>query len=127
LAAFLIALSANVTAIEGGLVFRVLVNCSTAFAAAAVLAEHSAAFPKSARVWQFFGWAGFLVCLYLLTFPGIKGNLLGCHDRDLARPAMARALYQWMPLALSITVWGIVAWRSRLGSRKNDESEGVGV
>src|SRR6266853_975010 len=126
LAAFLLALSANVTAIEGGLVFRVLVSCSTAFAAAAALAERGAAFPKSARVWQFFGWAGFLVCLYLLTFPGITEDLLGWHERDLARPAVARALYQWVPLALSIALWGIVAWQSRPGSRKSDESEGVG-
>jgi len=39
--------------------------------AAAALANRSVSFPKSARVWQFFGGWGFLVCLYLLTFPGI--------------------------------------------------------
>ena len=127
LAAFLLALCANITAIEGGLVFRVLVSCSTAFAAAAALADRSAAFPKSARVWQFFGWAGFLVCLYLLTFPSITGDLLGWHERDLPRSTMARALYQWVPLAISVGIWGIVAWQSRPGARTLDESENLGL
>src|SRR6266700_3324935 len=126
LAAFVLALSANVTAIEGGLVFRVLVSCSTAFVAAAALAERSVSFPKSPRVWQFFGWAGFLMCLYLLTFPGITEDLLGWHDRDLATFLMAGALYQWMPLVLSVAIWSIVAWQSRSGARTTDESEGAG-
>lgn len=126
MAAFVLALSANVTAVESDLIFRVLVSCSMAFAAAGVLAERSAAFPKSARVWQFFGWAGFLVCLYLLTFPGITQDLLGGGSRDLPHSAIAAALYQWMPLVLGVALWGIVAWQSRPGGHPGFESESVG-
>ena len=126
LAALLIALSAIITAIDSGLVFRLLVSCSTAFVAAAAFSERSESFPKSARVWQFFGWAGFLVCLYLLTFPGITEDLLGWTDRDRARSGRVRAFYQWMPLALSAAMWGIVAWQSRPGARARDEFEGIG-
>jgi len=94
--------------------------------AAAALAERSVSFPKSARVWQFFGWVGFLVCLYLLTFPGIAEDLLGWHYRDVETSGIARAFYQWMPLVLSMAIWGILAWRSRPAAGTRDETERVG-
>ena len=113
LAAFMLALSANLTAVDGGLVLRVLLSCVTAFVAVSLLAEHNRRFPKSARVWEFFGWAGFLFCLYLLTFPQITEDLLGWHRREQAGTGLEQAVYQWLPLVLCGGLWGFVAWRSR--------------
>jgi uncharacterized membrane protein len=122
IAAFVLALSANVTAVEGDLVFRVLLTCSTVFAAAALLAERSSAFPKSARVWEFFGWAGFLICLYLLTFPDITEDLLGWRRTEAPGPNLVRALYRWLPLVFTGAIWGLVAWQARTGRQKSDEA-----
>ncbi len=125
--AFLLALCANVTAVESALILRALVSCCTGFVAAAVLSERGAAFPKSRPVWQFFGWAGFLVCLYLLTFPSISDDLLGWHDRNPAGSTISRGVYQWLPLGFSVALWCVVAWQSRPGATMGSESETVGI
>jgi uncharacterized membrane protein len=113
LAAFMLALSANVTAVEGGLLLRVLLSCFTGFVAVSLVAERSRGFPKSARVWEFFGWAGFVFCLYLLTFPQITEDLLGWHRPGLAVMRSEQTVYLWVPLALCGGLWGFVVWRSR--------------
>jgi hypothetical protein len=124
LAAFMLALTANVTVVEGGLVLRVLLSCVTAFVAVSLMAERSAAFPRSARVWAFYGWAGFLVCLFLLTFPEITEDLLGWHHRDRPGGGLGYQFYQWGPLALCAGFWGFLAWRSRRGAPVADEAPG---
>ena len=113
LPAFTLALSANATAVEGGLVLRVLLSCVTAFVAVSLIAERSRGFPKSARVWEFFGWAGFLACLYLLTFPGVTEDLLGWDRQAPPGAGREQMVYQWLPLALCGGLWGFVAWRWR--------------
>jgi uncharacterized membrane protein len=127
LAGFLLALSANVTAVDSSLVLRFMVSCSVTFVAVAALAKRSALFPKSARVWQFFGWTGFLTCLFLLTFPSITEQLLGWRNTDDARTTIEGALYQWLSLVSSIACWGIIAWQTRPGARTPHESEFVGI
>ena len=124
LAAFVLSLCANVSTVESNLTFRFLVSCSTAFAGIAVLTEWGTAFPKSSRVWQFFGWGGFLLCLYLLTFPSITEDLLGWREPRQQTGSPMIWLYQWTPLLLSLAVWGILGWRLR--TQKNSDQELVG-
>jgi uncharacterized membrane protein len=124
LAAFLLVICANVSVNHGSLVFRVLVSCSTAFAAVAAITERGTAFPKSSAAWRFFGWTGFLVCLYLASFPSIARDLLGWHE--LGPPNAAEAwFYQWFLLATGLACWAYVLWQSRPGRTTQREVENV--
>src|SRR5258708_3781075 len=83
-------------------------------------------FPQTRAAGRCFGGGGFFFFPFLLTFPGIAEDLLGWHYRDVEISGIARAFYQWVPLVLSVAIWGIVAWRSRPGAGSRDESERVG-
>jgi uncharacterized membrane protein len=113
LAAFGVALAANVSVEHEGLVLRTLVHCAAAFVAAGLLVR-GGRFPKSAAVWGFFGWGAYLFCLYLLTFPAVAGDLLGLeHERPNATDLMRTVLYGWVPLVATVALWAWVGWRAQ--------------
>ena len=65
--------------------------------------------------WNFFGWLGFLVCLYLLTFAGIVDELLGWRHEGRSGSQTVQLVYGWAPLALALLAWGAVGWPFRPG------------
>jgi hypothetical protein len=126
LAAFCLSLAANTSVLDSGLVLRVLLNSATAFVAAALLSRDNQTFPGSTGVWQFFGWVGFLFCLYLLTFPEITEGLLGWyHFGDEPHVGLAKLFYEWVPLALGVGLWGLVAFRFQPNRWWQDEAYGL--
>jgi uncharacterized membrane protein len=118
LTAFAATLCANVHVVEGALLLRVLLSFAALFVAVAILCSRQRWFPESAAVWGFFGWLGFLLCLYLLTFPEIVEDLLGLEWRHqgTARWAPMQLVYGWGPLVLALLAWGGVAWPWRPGA-----------
>ena len=121
LAAFVVTLCANVGAVDNSLLLRVMLSFAALFIAASILVPRHGWFPESAAAWNFFGWAGFLICTYLLTFPGMVEDLLGWgqrgwHGRFLTAHAPTLFVYTWGPLGLGLLAWGAVAWPLRPGA-----------
>ena len=115
LAAFAFTLMSSVQAVGDGLLLRVLLNFAVLFVALTILTRRHQCFAESAVAWGFFGWLGFLICLYLLTFPGLVDDLLGWHRETSNRFKLARLVYGWTPLAAALVAWGGVGWPFRPG------------
>jgi len=116
LAAFAFTLMSSVQAVGDGLLLRVLLNFAVLFVALTILTRRHQCFAESAVAWGFFGWLVFLICLYLLTFPGLVDDLLGWHRETSNRFKLARLVYGWTPLAAALVAWGGVGWPFRPGS-----------
>ena len=115
LAAFALNLMANVCAVSEQLLLRTVLGFAVLFVAVGILSQRRGWFAGSAPVWEFFGWLGFLVCLYLLTFPEIAGHLLGS-ARTGFRSEPVQMIYEWLPVALALAAWGGVGWLWRPGA-----------
>jgi hypothetical protein len=84
----------------------------------AVLTRRHRCFAESAKAWNFFGWLGFLLCLYLLTFPGLVDEALGW-QRQIASPFnLAPLVYEWASLTLALLAWAVVGWPLRPGTSR---------
>lgn len=61
----------------------------------------------------FFGWSGFLVCAYILSFDGAARGVL----RWISRPEAGTVtlLYRWLLFAFAAAAWVGLAWRARSG------------
>ena len=83
-------------------------NISVLLVALGCFARRSATFPESARVLSFFGWGGFLLVAYLLSFHDVAEDALRWH-RHLVTDQLwlPLALYGWLPFALAMAAW---AW-----------------
>jgi uncharacterized membrane protein len=102
-------------------VFAAALNVAVFLVAAGFLAERFAAPEKFAPVLKFFGWTTFVVCLYLLTFPGLHDGLLNWHARSVTdRQGLETRLYVWISLTLALAIW---AWCAVL-ARKWPRQEG---
>lgn len=103
---------ATVGSIEGELVLPVWLNLAAALLAVGKLAGQRPWLAASEPVWKFFGWLGFLVSLYLLTFGDLVDNVVGwagSGEQDIrgtvliyAWGAFAVALVAWLPLAAEL-------------------------
>jgi uncharacterized membrane protein len=83
-------------------------------AVARLNAASNPAFAGGTRVLNFFGYAGFILCSYLLSF-GWLGRYVFNWDRQTVQPGYETAmLYNWGLFALAIAGWLIVAVRSFL-------------
>jgi len=112
LAVFSLSLGANA---GSGLVLRVMLFNAALFIAVGILVQRHKVFLQSKNIWAFFGWVGFLLCLYLLTFPEIAYNLLNEPQNgwNLEPPAISklwRSVYTWGTFAGSLVAWGAVVW-----------------
>jgi hypothetical protein len=121
LTAFALSLLANVQTMEDGLFLRVLLDFAVLFVALGILARRYRLFGESAGAWSFFGWLGFLLCLYLLTFAGIVDDLLGWRHETSVNETRSgsqpvQLVYGWGPFALALLAWGAVAWPHRPGT-----------
>jgi len=115
LAAFALNLLANISAVSEHLLLRTLLGFAVLFVAVGLLNQRRGWFSESVPVWNFFGWFGFLVCLYLLTFPDITSHLLGSSHTEF-RSEPVQAVYEWLPVVLALGAWGAVAWPWRPGT-----------
>jgi uncharacterized membrane protein len=117
LTAFVLTLCANVSAVEGELLGRVVLNFAVLFLAVGILCARGRWFSESAGAWTLFGWLGFLLCTYLLTFPGAVEGLLGWREYGHHLHGSAQVVYTWAPLILGLAAWGMVAWPLRPGAK----------
>jgi uncharacterized membrane protein len=96
---------ATAGSITGDLVLPVWMNLSAALLAVGKLAGQRQWFAASEPVWRFFGWFGFLVSLYLLTFGELAGDVLGWAASGEQRTATAVLIYAWGAFAVALLAW----------------------
>lgn len=127
LAGFNIALLATVGAIEGGLVLTVWLNVAAAFVAAGRLSRRFGTFTESESVWQFFGWLGFLVCLYLFTFADLLDNVLDWAKAGDKASQLTVSIYAWSALVVTVVAWlPLLAKRLQRSDDPNPAESGWG-
>lgn len=117
LAGFYFLLLANAGTWRSHIAFPTALNLSVLLVALALFARQSKRFPRSAAVLTFFGWTGFLVVIFILTFTEAMGEALRWHAEMVAdKQWLPLAGYGWLPLALALAawVWVVVArWQKR--------------
>ncbi len=97
------------------LAFPTAIHTAVLLVGLAILVEDGRRFPESAAVLNFFGWTGFLVVTYLLTFHPMVKHALGWFDSiSTSRFDWLRSAYGWGPFVLMGAVWAWVAGRARL-------------
>ena len=79
--------------------------------AARLTSELRPSFSAGAPVMAFFGFAGFFVCTYLLTFHDAAGDLLNWSKRPGAHPSVA-AVHSWAIFVLAAAAWAWIGWQS---------------
>ncbi len=114
LAGFYLVLLSNSGVCHGNLALPVALNVSVLLVALAWLLRRGLRFPESAGLLEFFGWGGFLVVVYILSFGDEAGNGLSWHSR-LAEAHRGGWLvfYGWLPFALALAAWATVVWTMR--------------
>ena len=122
LTAFVITMCATVSALEERLVLRVMLQFGVLFVAVARLSSRYGWFAAGARAWTFFGWLGFLVCTYLLTFPDMAEELLGGRGADGTGAGPMRLVYGWGPFVLALLAWAAIAWPLRTRAAREGEN-----
>ncbi len=65
-------------------------------------------------VLRFYGWAGFLVCVYLLSFVRIADDLLRWRE-GLGGDGFQLVAYRWGPFGLAVVLWGRLLMRAIRG------------
>ncbi len=119
LASLMVAAAAITDTMDGSAVL-LLLTVAAGCIALGTLATDYAVFAESAPVWGFIGWSVLLVCCYTLSFSGNIRHLL--YWTATVQP-LACALYTWIPFALTLGLWGILAWAraTRVRPRAPDE------
>lgn len=121
-------LLANTAEARSELAFPVALNLSVLLLALARWAGSSAHFPGSAGVLRFFGWAGFLVLVYLLSFHDVVHDVLRWHERLVDEERWAALVgYGWGPWALGLAAWAgwaVQGWRWSVNSPETVSAAG---
>lgn len=98
----------------GSAVFAAGMALSVGLLAAVRLRPEGDAFDRLEAVMRFFGWVGFLVCAYLLSFDKLADHLLDW--RDGAASARDQLIaYRWAPFGLAVALWGRLLMRAERG------------
>ncbi len=106
LAGFYFLLLTNSAHHRGILAFPAAMNISVLLVALGVFARRSARFPESAGVLSFFGWGGFLIVAYLLSFHDVAEDAVRWHQHlATGRHWLPFALYGWLPFVLAMAAW----------------------
>lgn len=84
--------------------------CSLLSLAAALIAwsrwvRTAGVFPEAGPVLGFYGWAIYLIMLYLMSFPGLAHELFYWHDRELT---WVHYCYALLPLTLALISWAVM-------------------
>ncbi|HUR60291.1 MAG TPA: DUF2157 domain-containing protein [Opitutaceae bacterium] len=73
-------------------------------------------FGRCRGVLAFFGWSGFILCAYILSFDSAaRGALHWTYRPDVGVLAL---VYRWLLFVLTLAAWGWLAWRARRGERE---------
>jgi uncharacterized membrane protein len=100
---------------RGVLAFPAAMNISVLLVALGCFAGHSIRFPNSAGLLRFFGWAGFLIVGYLLSFHHVAGDALRWHKHLVTDQRwLPLALYGWLPFVLAMAAWVWAAVSARI-------------
>ena len=89
----------------GSAAFTAAMALSVGLVAAVRLRPAGEEFGRLEAVIRFFGWTGFLVCTYLLSFDRLADDLLQWRD-GAGSPQSQLIAYRWAPLALAVVLWG---------------------
>jgi uncharacterized membrane protein len=124
LAALYLVLLTNAESGRDGLALPLALNVSVLLLGCGVGARPAGGFPAAAAVLRFFGWTGFLVVTYILTFAHSAENAWSWH-RTLVdgRDWLPLACYGWLPFALMLAQWGWLA----LGARRSEGTMDIGL
>jgi len=98
----------------GGAAFAAALALSVGLIAAVRLRPADEEFTRLENVIRFFGWTGFLVCTYLLSFDRIADDLLRWRDGVGSSQAQLIA-YRWAPLGVAVVLWGRLLMRAERG------------
>jgi uncharacterized membrane protein len=108
----------NAAHVRGHLAFPAALHTSVLLVALGFFAQKSRRFSESSPVLNFFGWAGFLVVTFILSFSDAAGESLRWHDEMVSEKRwLLLALYGWLPFVLALAAWACVAvaaWRKHL-------------
>jgi uncharacterized membrane protein len=120
LGGFYFLLLANVGYSRGHLAFPAALHLSVLFVALGLFMRRSKQFSASAAVLNFFGWTGFLVVIYLLSFSEVAGESLRWHEEMMSEKHwLLLALYGWLPFVLALAAWtwaALTTWWERVES-----------
>ena len=94
---------------SGG-VFATAFSISVLLIAGARMLGNNPSATSIARVLAFFGWSGFVVCSYLLSFDDIVGDVLRWTNRHGPNPLLLFA-YRWSIFCLAISAWGCLLFK----------------
>jgi len=89
----------------GSAAFTAAMALSVGLVAAVRLRPSGEEFGRLEAVIRFFGWTGFLVCTYLLSFERLADDLLRWRD-GAGSPQSQLIAYRWAPLGLAVVLWG---------------------
>jgi uncharacterized membrane protein len=98
----------------GSAAFTAAMALSVGLVAAVRLRPAGEEFGRLEAVIRFFGWTGFLVCTYLLSFERLADDLLRWRD-GAGSPQSQLIAYRWAPLALAVVLWGRLLMRAARG------------
>jgi uncharacterized membrane protein len=88
------------------LTFSTLLSWSALLIAKSFLVRRIGSFPESARVLSAYGWGGFLVMLYLLSFPGMAREFFAWEQQALQ---WQHFFYWTVPLIGCLANWALLA------------------
>ncbi len=98
----------------GSAAFAAAMALSVGLVAAVRLRPEGAEYDRLEAVVRFFGWVGFLVCAYLLSFDKLADDLLDWSE--VAGSARDQLLaYRWAPFGFAVALWGRLLMRAERG------------
>ena len=107
----------------GGGSFTALLALSALLIAIARLNEETGNSPRLFAVLAFFGWSGFLICSYILSFEDAVSPVLRWSN-DHPSASVLSWSYRWPLFASALVAWGFVVyrkWTARRGTVSNEE------
>jgi uncharacterized membrane protein len=98
----------------GSAAFAATLALSVGLIAAVRLRPAGDEFGRLENVIRFYGWTGFLVCVYLLSFDKMAEDLLRWRDAA-AGDQIQTIAYRWAPFGLAAALWGRLLMRAKRG------------
>ncbi|MEO6005868.1 MAG: DUF2157 domain-containing protein [Opitutus sp.] len=106
----------------GGGSFTALLSLSALLIALARLNAGAQSLGGISAVMTFFGWSGFLICSYVLSFKEAVRHLLRWSN-DHAPAAIVLWSYRWPLFAAALVAWGFVVYRKWIARRAKVSTE----
>ena len=98
----------------GSAAFAAALALSVGLVAAVRLRPAGAEYDGLAAALRLFGWLGFLVCSYLLSFDKLAADLLDWSEAAVGAREQLIA-YRWAPFGVAVVLWGRLLMRAQRG------------